>query len=540
MSIKKIYFLFLSLFFSSILLFPEKMPNFFLEREDSEFLNKLFTVDIGVMKFKKNGNVNDIKPLDSEEIINSLKNEFELIQAIKLSDEEALLKAWSFFKKNTTSSSSSSTINVEQVLEDQIRYQKGNIFSKKKAVKILLSKMKASTDYAAISGKWYENYQKPVFSLNVQKIMERQVIPYKNICENSSSPIDFLVTGEIEKIEQGYLVSLEFYSSLIDKTFYKGAFICRKESISKDVSDFIKQNAVKIFNVNYGVLELDTKKSDCEIYTESSYLGKQKIVLDYIVPGKYLFSFLVKGSSPYKEVIQVFPSEERKILVKPELRQCLQTVFFNIEPAGTKVFINSQFKGVTPFWDSLPVGEYILSTKTNSYHQDYRYFFRIDEVKDESLNFSFHLMTKDLSKEFKLKKGLYYSAFWNFTFSLVAMIPLTIIATDYYNKAALSSEYYTSDAKSKLEANPDYVAAPFIETEYGREIYNLSEALRFSAIGVAVYTVLSLGWLFYSLFDYINILEKKDFIPLISFYSTNEEKGVFLGGQIPLGKKNKN
>ena len=540
MSIKKIYFLFLSLFFSSILLFPEKMPNFFLEREDSEFLNKLFTVDIGVMKFKKNGNVNDIKPLDSEEIINSLKNEFELIQAIKLSDEEALLKAWSFFKKNTTSSSSSSTINVEQVLEDQIRYQKGNIFSKKKAVKILLSKMKASTDYAAISGKWYENYQKPVFSLNVQKIMERQVIPYKNICENSSSPIDFLVTGEIEKIEQGYLVSLEFYSSLIDKTFYKGAFICRKESISKDVSDFIKQNAVKIFNVNYGVLELDTKKSDCEIYTESSYLGKQKIVLDYIVPGKYLFSFLVKGSSPYKEVIQVFPSEERKILVKPELRQCLQTVFFNIEPAGTKVFINSQFKGVTPFWDSLPVGEYILSTKTNSYHQDYRYFFRIDEVKDESLNFSFHLMTKDLSKEFKLKKGLYYSAFWNFTFSLVAMIPLTIIATDYYNKAALSSEYYTSDAKSKLEANPDYVAAPFIETEYGREIYNLSEALRFSTIGVAVYTVLSLGWLFYSLFDYINILEKKDFIPLISFYSTNEEKGVFLGGQIPLGKKNKN
>lgn len=540
MSIKKIYFLFLSLFFSSILLFPEKMPNFFLEREDSEFLNKLFTVDIGVMKFKKNGNVNDIKPLDSEEIINSLKNEFELIQAIKLSDEEALLKAWSFFKKNTTSSSSSSTINVEQVLEDQIRYQKGNIFSKKKAVKILLSKMKASTDYAAISGKWYENYQKPVFSLNVQKIMERQVIPYKNICENSSSPIDFLVTGEIEKIEQGYLVSLEFYSSLIDKTFYKGAFICRKESISKDVSDFIKQNAVKIFNVNYGVLELDTKKSDCEIYTESSYLGKQKIVLDYIVPGKYLFSFLVKGSLPYKEVIQVFPSEERKILVKPELRQCLQTVFFNIEPAGTKVFINSQFKGVTPFWDSLPVGEYILSTKTNSYHQDYRYFFRIDEVKDESLNFSFHLMTKDLSKEFKLKKGLYYSAFWNFTFSLVAMIPLTIIATDYYNKAALSSEYYTSDAKSKLEANPDYVAAPFIETEYGREIYNLSEALRFSAIGVAVYTVLSLGWLFYSLFDYINILEKKDFIPLISFYSTNEEKGVFLGGQIPLGKKNKN
>ena len=146
-------------------------------------------------------------------------------------------------------------------------------------------------------------------------------------------------------------------------------------------------------------------------------------------------------------------------------------------------------------------------------------------------------MTKDIMNEFKLKKGLYYSAFWNFTFSLVAMIPLIIISTDYYNKASLSSEYYTNHVKQKLEADPDYPAVPFIETDYGREIYNLSEALRFSAIGVAVYTVLSLGWLFYSLFDYINILEKKDFIPLISFYSTNEKSALFLGGSIPLGKK---
>lgn len=534
MFIRKIYFLFLSLTFSSILLFSEKMPNFFLEKEESDFLNKLFTVDIGIMRFKKNGNVNDIKPLDSEEIMNSFKNEFELIQAIKLSDEEALLKAWSLFKKNSTSAS----INTDSILEDQIRYQNSNIFSKKKATKIVLTKMKASSDYVSISNKWYENYKRAVFSLNVLKFIDRQVVPYKNICENSSSAsIDILVTGEIEKIEQGYLVSVEFYSHLTDKVFYKGAFVCHKESIAKDVSTFIKRNAYKIFKVNYATLELDTKKSECEIYADYAYLGKEKITIDYIVPGKYLFSFLIKGSDAYKEVIEVFPNEEKKVLVKPELHQYLQTIFFNIEPAGTKVFVNSQFKGITPFWDSLPEGEYILSTKTDSYHQDYRYSFSIKEIKDEDLNFSFHLMTKDLSKEFKIKKALYYAAFWNFTFSLVTTIPLIIIATDYYNKASLSSEYYTNYIKSKLDSDPDYSAVPFIETDYGKEVYNLSEALRFLSIGVAIYTVLSLGWLFYSLFDYINILEKKDFIPLISFYSTNDRSVVSMGGRIPLGKR---
>lgn len=533
MFIKKIYFLFLSLCFSSVLLFSEKMPNFFLEKEESDFLNKLFTVDIGIMRFKKNGNINDIKPLDSEEIMNSFKNEFELIQAVKLSDEEALLKAWSFFKKTSTSTS----VNIDNVLEDQIRYQNGSIFSKKKAVKIVLTNMKASSDYVLISNKWYENYQRPVFSLNVLKFIERQVVPYKNICENSSSSVDFLVTGEIEKIEQGYLVSVEFYSHLADKVFYKGAFVCHKESIAGDVSNFIKRNASKIFKVNYATLELDTKKDECEIYADYSYLGKQRITLDYIVPGKYLFSFLTKGSAAYKEVIEVFPNEEKKVLVKPELHQYLQTVFFNIEPAGTKIFVNSQFRGITPFWDSLPEGEYILSTKTDSYHQDYRYSFNIKEIKDDDLNFSFHLMTKDLSKEFKVKKGLYYSAFWNFTFSLVTTIPLVIIATDYYNKASLSSEYYTNYVKSKMETDPDYSAVPFIETDYGKEIYNLSEALRFLSIGIAVYTVLSLGWLFYSLFDYINILEKKDFIPLLSFYSTNDKSTLSIGGSVSLGKR---
>ena len=281
----------------------------------------------------------------------------------------------------------------------------------------------------------------------------------------------------------------------------------------------------------------DTKKDECEIYADYSYLGKQRITLDYIVPGKYLFSFLTKGSAAYKEVIEVFPNEEKKVLVKPELHQYLQTVFFNIEPAGTKIFVNSQFRGITPFWDSLPEGEYILSTKTDSYHQDYRYSFNIKEIKDDDLNFSFHLMTKDLSKEFKVKKGLYYSAFWNFTFSLITTIPLVIIATDYYNKASLSSEYYTNYVKSKMETDPDYSAVPFIETDYGKEIYNLSEALRFLSIGIAVYTVLSLGWLFYSLFDYINILEKKDFIPLLSFYSTNDKSTLSIGGSVSLGKR---
>ena len=49
MSIKKIYFLFSLLFYSSVLLFSEKMPNFFLEKEESVFFNKLFTFDIVLM-----------------------------------------------------------------------------------------------------------------------------------------------------------------------------------------------------------------------------------------------------------------------------------------------------------------------------------------------------------------------------------------------------------------------------------------------------------------------------------------------------------
>lgn len=521
----KIFFFFLIIFVFGITAWGEKIPNFFLEENDSEYLNTLFTINLSIMRFKKNGNINDIKPLDAEEIIHSLKNEFENICSVGLSPQDALLKALNTLKKSST------TEAEDLLLKDYIQYQANSFSYRQKLLKTILLKMSKLTGFSEIRAKWFENYDKPVYFLNVSDPIERRISSYQAICASSSPSSDILVTGEIEKVKEGYLVTILFYSSYSDRVFFKTAFICRFESLAEDVSAQIRKNASKIFHVDYGSIQLSTEEEETEIYVNSSYLAKDVLQASYVVPGKYSFQFRSKGSDPYYEVIEISPGEHKTIEVKPVFDKKLQIVYFNIEPAGTKIFINSQYRGTTPFRDILPTGEYFLSTKTNKYYQDYRYSFRIDTIKEEELNISFHLMTKDIANDFKLKKSLYYTAFWNFTFSLATTIPLVVIATDYYNKAGLASQGYL-----KAHEN-DNQFVPFIETGYGKNIYYTSESLRYSAIAMAIYTVGSLVWLFYSLFDYIHIMEKKDFIPLISFYSTRNQTKIVLGGEIPLGKK---
>ena len=44
------------------------------------------------------------------------------------------------------------------------------------------------------------------------------------------------------------------------------------------------------------------------------------------------------------------------------------------------------------------------------------------------------------------------------------------------------------------------------------------------------YTALSLGWLFFALANYIMILEKKDFVPILEFYKNTEGNDTLIIG----------
>ena len=86
---------------------------------------------------------------------------------------------------------------------------------------------------------------------------------------------------------------------------------------------------------------------------------------------------------------------------------------------------------------------------------------------------------------------------------------------------------------------------PFKQTtEYdGKILYNTYIGLYAGAAVILSYAAISLGWMFFSLFDYLNIMEKKDFIPILNFYQNEEGKNILtVGGSIKINteKETKN
>jgi len=250
-------------------------------------------------------------------------------------------------------------------------------------------------------------------------------------------------------------------------------------------------------------LSIDTDDEEASIYLDSRYIGKSKVFIEYLVPGAYLITLTKENFLDRNESITLINGEEKELILQIREQKELQVVDFYIEPLGTKIYINSVFQGRSPFKKALAKGNYVISTK-NDLYENYRYILSINEIKKDETSVVFHLKSKDINTYFKLKRNLYYASFWCFTFSMIATIPLTVFAFEYFYKAGEYVYKYGED---------DWKAQQLEKTKnifYG------------FAAGFVANTVLSLAWLIFSAVDYLRTLEKRDFFPIIEYYKSIE------------------
>lgn len=510
--------------------------NPFLKKNNSSLLTEMFTVNIGIMKFKNVGNLQAIDPLDSENVVNSIKNELEKVRAIQLSRKAAVIKALNVYlnktygldnkeevKDDKKEDNSRNEIDKEemQFLKRKIFYSKENL--EQTSVYEVFLKLRKNSDFNKIAKLWFENIENPFYTKNVSKPFDRILKSEEEICmmekANNKGPLDFLFYGEIERIDNIYFITVYVYSALLNKKVEEFSFVADSETISQKVTSQIKDVLSKIFLINYASLNIDTNDKEIRIYLDNEYLGRNNVFVEYLTPGKYVITLKKEDYKNVVENISIAGFEEKKVELKMEEKEELQVVNFYIEPLGTKIFINSVFQARSPFKKALPKGDYIISAK-NDLYENHRYVFNINEIKEEERTIIFHLKSKDINNYFKLKKTLYYVTFWNFTFSLVATVPLIVFAAQTwymykYGEANAQDDYRNSDI--------------------GRDTYYAYNILYGFAAAMTTHTIISLGLLFTALTNYLITLEKRDFIPIIEYYQNLEgDQGINIGMKIKL------
>ena len=562
-----------------------------LNPDDEKLLNDLFTINIGIMKFKSMGNLKDINPLDSQNLVDSIKNELDKVNNIRLDKKSAALKALNVFysvigavpsditattvssstpsstgsstpsstpsstgssasisagssassgssssassgssssassgssssassASGAASSSSSSASSNPAATAAQIQKSKERIdflrqklfFSKAETDESILNdiflELKENEKFVPILRQWVENLENPFYTKNLAPPFERELKSEESICNtikiNGKGPIDFLFYGEIEKVENYYFINLYVYSSLLKKRVDSISYVAENSNISERTMEKLKLILPKIFLINYAALSVNTEDENIQIYLDDDYIGRKNVNIDYIVPGNYIVTLKKDGYKDFHENVKLDSFDDKKIKLEITEKENQQVINFYIEPLGTQIFLNSVYQGKTPFKKALPKGEYILYAR-NDLYENHRYDFSINEISNDDKTIVFHLKSKDIPNYFKLKKTLYYLAFWNLTFSMIVTVPLIVLTTYFYQTAgSIKNNEYLFTLNSQL-------------------YYNF-----YAASGVMVgYTLISLGLLIATLVNYLFTLEKKDFIPILEFYKNQEGK----------------
>ena len=487
---QRIIFLFLVILIVNI---PAQADNIVPElfvKNDSEILKEMFTLNIGIMRFKENGKITAINPLDSDNAVNSIKNALDTVTVADLTKKDAVYKAVLSLKSKLGDTEK----NKYDILERKISYSGGNIDNN--LIYELFLELKKNQNYAGVSKTWFENYDNPFYMIKTGMPLERVFYDDRTVCEMKNSqnkaPLDMLISGEIEKVEKRYFISVYFYSYLKNKVVKTFSVVTDSENISLKINEKMEEIIPELFLIRYANLIINTEDDDTAIYLDSNYTGKKNVEIKYLPPKKYVVTLKKENYVDKNENIELVDNEKKFVFLQIDKMQDLQLINFYIEPLGTKIFINSVYQGKTPFKKALPKGDYIISSKSDLFENN-RYYLAINDVTTEEKLLIFHLKSKDIRTNYNVKKALYYTSFWNFTFSFATSIAFTVFAIEYRIRGNYSEENQLS--------------------------YSVFYGL---AWGFGAYTVLSLGWLFFALADYLITKEKNDFIPILDFYKDAE------------------
>ncbi len=510
MNLKSHFFIFLFLFHIFYLYSIEITPQLLIE-ENSTILTEMFTVKIGVMEPQILGRVNSVSPLDISNIANNLKNSIDSVPAIELSKKASIYKALLYCQKKNKDENAKIRL---QILGRRILYSSNSVPNA--LVTEVYKELIAINETKDFANKWFDNYISPNYVPKTSKTFPFVLNENRIICEtypevSTLGALDLLISGDVKRVDNLYFIFLYVYSYLEDRKIIEVNVVSDQDNMEARIKEKIQEIIPKIFLVRYGKLTVQSEP-DTYIYLNQFYMGKESVLIDFIVPGNYILSLKKDGYEDFVTNVSIKDWDVKSVEQNVVKQKEMQIINFSIQPYGSKIFINAVYEGRTPFKKALPIGEYVISS-SNPLYESKRYLLNITSVDEEEKILLFHLKSKDLKTNFAIKKALYYTAFWNFTFSLVGTIVSVTFAYDYFNKYGIMNSGY----KKQLSENSNFHNQEMLDTI--ALYYSVQNALYGVAAFSIAYSALSIGWLFFSLFDYLSTKSKYDFVPILEFYN---------------------
>lgn len=156
-------------------------------------------------------------------------------------------------------------------------------------------------------------------------------------------------------------IKLEIMLCQGNETLLTQSTLADEQELVTGVNRLINPVRAKLTGDRYASLHIDTAPARGAVYLDGQYLGKTPLRYSYLIPGKYDMVIKQDGFESFRAlvVVQTGDTFTGKYDLVPA--KGIGSVEVNSEPQGAKIYLDADYKGLTPkTLSNIPSGNYRL------------------------------------------------------------------------------------------------------------------------------------------------------------------------------------
>lgn len=200
-------------------------------------------------------------------------------------------------------------------------------------------------------------FPKPeVLQLKIARLTEAAKQPFQ--CAELKNERYTLLTRISARQNQ---VRLEILLCQGNETLLTQSTLADEQELVTGVNRLINPVRAKLTGDRYASLHIDTAPARGAVYLDGQYLGKTPLKYSYLIPGKYDMVIKQDGYESFRAPVTVQPGDTFTGKYDLVPAKGIGSVEVNSEPQGAKIYLDADYKGLTPkTLSNIPPGNYRL------------------------------------------------------------------------------------------------------------------------------------------------------------------------------------
>jgi hypothetical protein len=267
-----------------------------------------------------------------------------------------------------------------------------------------------------------------------QLVFDREVLSPFQLAKQQN--LDALLWGRFEEVQGFLYFEITVYNAVLGESVYTYSDAAGAMELYELFDELIEELATVLWGRDWSSLAVQTVPPGASVWIDGRFQGRTPLRIPYLLPGSKQMRIQIPGYQTLTRTIELSPYDEQvqQIDLVP---QALETFDLASDPAGAKVYRESEWLGTTPLSVEKPQEPSRLLLRREGF-LDFPLY--IDPAVEQSITVDLLPENLDPAKVQERRRSELYRAFGAFALSIPFPLIFRGLGYDYYSLGLTSSD----------------------------------------------------------------------------------------------------